>query len=241
MTDGFCWAAPLGGCSGPITSEHLVSKALLGKKAYHRIGNDPMHGEGSVYIKLGALSARILCKKHNGELGESADRAAKQLLDAFRAMRTPMSLRGARILRPVTRQVSGVNYGRWLCKTHCDLMFAYGMTPDVAYVRYAFGRELPAPVHFYLPATVGQNLRLGTHAPVVSWRRLVNTERPDLDAFSVTLSGYETLVCTIPYVWKGEPMIDRLGSIRMPTPVGEFRISFNWDGEPVVEERRTDA
>ena len=236
MNEGFCWAAPLGECEGPITSEHLVSKTLLGKKVFHRIGNDPLHGDGSVYIKHGALTAHILCEKHNQELGGTADDAARQLLSAFRAMRTPMSLRGARILRPVTRQISGVNYGRWLCKTHCDLMFAFGTTPHPAYVRYAFLRPLPNPVHFYLPAQVGQNLPLGNrNVPVVSWRRYTHDGEPEFDAFSVALSGYATLVSVLPLRQNGESMIDRLGSIRMPIPVGEFRISFNWSGEPAVQ------
>ncbi len=236
MNEGFCWAAPLGGCEGPITHEHLVSKALLGKRPWHRIGSDSNSGDGSVPIRFGDLKAHILCDKHNRELGSTADWAALRLFACLRDSHQPMSLPGSRILRPpADRRVSGVNFGRWLCKTHCDLMVANGRLPDTAYAFYAFARPLPRPVHFYFTGREGQQLRLADDRyPRVSWRQLINDADPGADIFSISLAGFETMVSTKPYTMHGRQMVDRVRELQWRTDLGMFRIVFDWTGEPAL-------
>ncbi len=234
--EGFCWAEPLGGCDGPITQEHLVSKSLSGAGVLHRIGNGPRDGGGPFDLRWGDLKARILCRKHNNELGGTADWAALRLFAHLKAINTPMSVPGSRILRPpFDRRVSGVSFGRWLCKTHCDIMFANGKLPDTAYAFYAFARPLPSPVHFYCTGLEGQQLRLADDRyPRVSWTQLINDADPGADIFSISLAGFETMVSTKPYTMHGRQMVDRVKVLQQPTALGMFRIVFDWTGEPPV-------
>lgn len=234
--EGFCWAAPLGGCDGPITPEHLVTRSLFGKRVVHRISNGPRDGGGPSEIRWGDLKAHILCQKHNSELGSTADWAALRLFAHLKAINNPMSLPGSRILRPpVDRRVSGVNFGRWLCKTHCDIMFASGKLPDAAYAFYAFARPLPRLVHFYYTGLEGQQLRLADDRyPRVSWTQLINDADPEADIFSISLAGFETMVSTKPYTMHGKQMVDRVKVLQQPTDLGMSRIVFGWTGEPPV-------
>jgi hypothetical protein len=89
-----------------------------------------------------------------------------------------MELPGSRVLRaPVDRQVSGVNFGRWLCKTHCNYMVAHGMTPDPAYPQYAFQKPTSKPIYIYLAAGVGEAMRLADgRDPVVGWKQLLTDD-----------------------------------------------------------------
>jgi hypothetical protein len=113
-----CWAASLGDCAGPITKEHLATEALLGRRVTVERGRGNIPPVVSRPISIQRLTANILCEKHNGDLGKTADAAAKRLLSALRRSSDPMSLRGSRILRPPKpRVVSGVNFGRG-CARH---------------------------------------------------------------------------------------------------------------------------
>jgi len=228
-----CWAENLGGCGGPITAEHLASKSLFGKRIRIRGG---LIGTPAVETSIKKLTANILCQKHNNELGRTADAAALQLYRHLKASHQPLQLPGSRILRPpVDRRVSGVNYGRWLCKTHCNFMVAHGMAPDPAYVRYAFGRPPNKAIYFYFAGGLGDPLRLADgREPVVSWSQLLSDDQPDLDAFLISLAGFPMAVATTPIRRNTSQMIDRILAVEWPTPLGLFRVVFDWTGDPGV-------
>jgi hypothetical protein len=236
MAEGVCWAAPLGGCGGPISGEHVITEALFGKRVRVEGATGPWLGEQTVESSIRKLKANILCREHNNELGRTADWAALRLQGHLKALREPMKLPGSRILRPpVDRRVSGVNFGRWLCKTHCNFMVVNGMTPDPAYVRYAFHRPLPRHVYFFFPGLLGDNLRfVDGRDPVVNWGHMVVDEDPSFDAFSMSLGGFQTIVSTGKVQRNGQDMIDRLNAMQQPTPLGTFRIVFDWSEEPPV-------
>ena len=84
-SEGVCWAAPVGGCGGPITGEHVVTEALLTKRILVEYAG-AIRGDERVAVPLRKLKANILCLKHNCELGRTADIAATRLLRALRAM-----------------------------------------------------------------------------------------------------------------------------------------------------------
>ena len=129
--------------------------------------------------------------------------------------------------------MSGANFGRWLCKTHCNFMVSSGMKPDPAYIRYAFGQPSEKSIYIYLAASPGDVLRLGDgRDPVVSWQQFLAPHEAEFDAFSVKLSGFESVVTTVPIQRNGEPMVDRLRLLELPTPLGAFRIVFEWTAEP---------
>lgn len=234
MSENQCWAATLGGCGGPITIEHVVTKALFGKRVRVEGPTGGWLDTEAVEISIRKLTANILCRDHNNELGRTADRSALRLLGHFRASQRPMKLPGSRILRPpVDRRLSGVEFGRWLCKTHCNFMIVNGMTPDPAYVRYAFLHPIPKPVYFFLACALGDNLRFADgRDPVVSWSQLIDDEQPGFDAFTISLSGFQTIVSTAPVQRNGKEMIDRIRVLEQQTVLGPFRIVFDWSGEP---------
>jgi hypothetical protein len=236
VSENKCWAATLGGCGGPITIEHVVTKALFGKRVRVDGHTGGWLGTEADEISIKKLTANILCQDHNNELGRTADRSARRLLDCFRASQQPMKLRGSRILRPpVDRRLSGVEFGRWLCKTHCNLMIVNGMTPDAAYVCYAFQRPIPKPVFFFLACSLGDNLRLAYgRDPVVSWSQFVDDGQSRFDAFTISLAGFRTIVSTAPVQRNGKEMIDRIRVLEQQTALGPFRIIFDWSGEPPV-------
>jgi hypothetical protein len=243
MSEGQCWAAHLGGCGGPITVEHLVSKSLLGEKPWFRVGHGESHSGESAEFHLGQMKANILCKAHNEELGRTADWEANRLLAALRAFHHPTVLRGSHIHRkPIRRELSGVNYARWLCKTHCNIMIAHGKQPDPTYVCYSFLHPLPSPVHFYFPAAVGETRHFAdARYAAVSWRQWLDDGRPTLDLFSITFGGFETVVSTIPLRAMGRSLLDRLRRMVVPTPLGPFHIDFDWDGEPRAQSANCDS
>ena len=229
--EGKCWAASLGGCGGTITREHLATESLFGTRIRVHGG---FFGTPPVETSIRKLTANILCRDHNKELGRTADAAALRLFRHFKASHHPLQLPGSRILRPpVERRVSGVNFGRWLCKTHCNFMVANGMTPDPAYMRYAFLHPPGKPIYIYLAVGLGDSMRVADgRDPVVSWSQFLADGQPSFDGFSVKLSGFETVVTTAPIRRNGQQMIDRIRTLEWPTPLGPFRIVFDWTGEP---------
>jgi hypothetical protein len=231
MSDEKCWAESLGGCGGPITSEHLATKSLFGNRIRIEGG---FLGTPAVETSIRKLTANILCRDHNSELGRTADAEARRLSRHLKASHSPMELPGSRILRPpVERRVSGVNFGRWLCKTHCNYMIVHGMIPDPTYVCYAFLHSPTKPIYFYLASGLGEALRLAdARDPVVSWSQFICDGKPDFDGFNISLAGFKMVVSTAPIQRNGLQMIDRIRMVEWPTPLGPFRIVFNWDGEP---------
>jgi len=219
--------------SGGGAREHLATKSLFGTRILVEGG---IFGAVGIETSIRKLTANILCEAHNNELGRTADAAALRLYRHLKASHDPMRLPGSRILQPpIERRVIGVHFGRWLCKTHCNYMIASGMKPDVAYIRYAFSHWPGKPIHFYLAIALGDTLRLADgRDPVVGWRQFLSDDQPDVDGVSITLAGFETVVTTAPAQRNGLQMIDRIRVLELPTPLGPFRIVFDWSGEPLI-------
>lgn len=235
MCEGKCWAAFLGGCGGSISKEHIVTEGLF-KKRVRVDGLDGWLGAPTLEIPLKKLTANILCKKHNNELGRTADFAAIRLLNHLKAIHRPMELPGSNILRPpVDRRVSGLNLGRWLCKTHCNLMIINGMVPDSEYIRYAFLRPITRPIYFFFAGQVGEEKRFAdSRDAVVSYWRLIAKDETSYDAFSISLAGFQTVVSLNPVQQNGKEMIDRINVLQQPTPLGMSKIILDWNDEPEV-------
>lgn len=231
MSGGKCWAESLGGCAGPITQEHLASKSLFEKRIRVEGG---LLGPPGVETSIKKLTANILCQKHNSELGRTADAAALQLYRHLQSSHQPMALPGSRIMRPpVEKRETGVNFGRWLCKTHCNFMVAQAMTPDPAYVRYAFLQPPAKPIYFYFAGGEGEPLRLADgRDPVVTWYQFLVEDSPGLDAFLISLAGFRMIVTTVPIMRNGLRMVDRIRVLQLQTSLGPFRIVIDWTGEP---------
>jgi hypothetical protein len=231
--DRRCWAGAYGECSGSITEEHVISKGLLGKRM--KIRGGPFGSELSD-LSVAALKAPILCKGHNNEFGRTADLAAQQLVRHLETSRDPLRLPGSRILRPpVAKRLSGIHFGRWLCKTHCNLMVINGMTPNPAYMAYAVQAHDRQPIYFYFPGAVGESLRLvEQNGPKFQWSQIISAGHDArFDGFQITLSGLPTVVSTRPLSRGPLPMLDRMKTLEWQTALGRYQIHFNWDTNSV--------
>ena len=153
-----CWAAPLGGCKGRITGEHLFTKSVFQGKTVQVTGA-PWFKGASKEIPLEAAVGNILCEHHNSALGSYADPAAKRLREALQdSVRNKpeetgtateyVKSPGGIILPKPTVTISGPHLGAWLCKTHCNMIANTKGTPAIEYVRYAFSPKNPRILFF---------------------------------------------------------------------------------------------
>lgn len=77
-----CWANCLGGCSGGMSQEHLISECLYDGEI--RVKGLPWCRETEKKITIATLTSGILCRRHNSALSD-VDAAAKQTLETLRA------------------------------------------------------------------------------------------------------------------------------------------------------------
>ncbi len=241
-----CWGALLNECSGPITNEHLLTEALFKRhviiKGIYAMpdGTCPewLTKQG-LDMSIRSLKAGVLCDYHNRVLGKTADRAAIDLQKALTALSNPMQLPGSRILRaPISKAISGVDYARWLCKTHCNISAANGQVPRMSYVQYAFGKRPEENLHFYTPVQVGQNVRIGRGR--INYALYFDKDDPGMRIFEITLCGLRTLVTPFPVDTKTTArlmhtdgsLMDRLVCIQQFTSLGWYRISLDWKDDP---------
>ena len=84
------------------------------------------------------------------------------------------------------------------------------MTPDPAYIRYAFQKQTDKPVYIYFAGATGEAVSLATSRnPPISWTQHL-ADDPSYDGFSASLAGFESIVTTAPVKRNGKPMLDRV-------------------------------
>lgn len=247
-----CWAAFLDECKGPITGEHLFTEALFKNRVTIK-GNYTMSNgscpqwltEQGLDIHIRQLKANILCNYHNKKLGEIADRVAIDLQKALLYFNKPKILKGSKIFRPPKSiTISGVNFARWLCKTHCNLMAVNGIVPNRSYVQYAFGYVPGQTLYFYTPARVGQKLPIGKGN--ISYVLYNDCKNPNIRIFKIMLAGLSTLVTTFAIDAKktarlmnlDASLLNRLRCIQQPTPLGWYKVFFDWSNDPCIVKKR---
>lgn len=135
-----CWANSLGDCAGPMSKEHVFSRAIARKQS-----NTAMAVVGMANMRDGPIGpdgpkARILCQHHNAGLSP-LDSEAKKLAEGLH-----LFVDGA---RHTTVHLSGLLLERWVLKTVINHMASgLGHTdkwlPSEPLVRIAYGLE-PMP------------------------------------------------------------------------------------------------
>ncbi len=159
-----CWAKPIGGCDGPMTREHLLSRALLPKEitiqGFSWCAHEPMS------IGRDSFTSKHLCQVHNNQLSV-ADKEAVRLRDylAQVVFRGPKAI-GQRTQSPFLR-LSGTLFARWLCKTHCNYRVSSKLEPNPDFVRYAFLHRPARELHFYSITQLGRKHRPSVDPPSV--------------------------------------------------------------------------
>jgi hypothetical protein len=148
-----CWAACLGDCDNKLSREHLVSDCPFIGDAV-RVQGFPWCRDEPMEIGLTALTAKILCVRHNNDLSP-VDESAGKAFDTLRQMTLFGNVRSKmkpRIWNVKTFSIDGKTLERWFLKTliniACDGTYPIGRDSDVPgraserLVRIAFGHSL---------------------------------------------------------------------------------------------------
>jgi hypothetical protein len=166
-----CWAACLGGCSDTISREHLVSRNLFVDEELTVEGFPWCKGQ-SVKVGLGALTSKILCKKHNSDLSD-VDAIGGKTFAAFRETRRLANIREKKqkyrwtIVRTT---IDGLGFERWCLKTLINLSYdrdkpigrdsLHPGKPSDRLVRIAYGLEpFVGKGGLYFITRVGMNIQ----------------------------------------------------------------------------------
>lgn len=238
-----CWAAPLGGCKGGITGEHLFSRSIFtGSKV--EVTGAPWFKGVSKEISLDAAVGNILCAYHNNTLGTYADPAAKLLREAMqdsvrnkpeetRTVTQYVKSPGGIILPKPTVTISGPALGAWLTKTHCNMIANTKGTPAIEYVRYAFEPRNP-DIHFYYPHVVGEEVAFTDvpHATYINFHELG-------EPFAIQVCGHWMLVSLQPIPALAGRFVERVREIRFRTLT--FVLDWRDDPPPPASHMRTQA
>lgn len=186
--NGSCWAHCIGGCSEKISREHVVSKALFFSSKV-RVSGLPWCREPKT-VGLNAVTAKILCTKHNAELGGEVDREAVHLMESLDKA-AEISLAAHKEGRVPDRvqvfEVSVPLLERWMLKTliNSTLDLEYVMvvgdtapsTSLDALVRIAFGQaRFVGEAGLYFAFHKGQEMNVGdeyTISPLIRGDRYI--------------------------------------------------------------------
>lgn len=203
-----CWAKGLGGCSGRITKEHYISRAVTGDCTIEVRGL-PGLANDSKKIHSSALARNMLCRAHNNGLSP-LDVAAGAAFDVFWGR------------RPVEPTIDGRLLERWCLKTCINIWYRRDdrspgapWEPPLEWVEIVFGRrEFGGYAGLYLvteavPEGVGAVGR-------VEWQARFPEGAPDPIGAIVRLGDrYFTLVADGRYELRGQkyrPSIVRWGN-----------------------------
>jgi hypothetical protein len=175
ITSGGCWAAPLGGCGGGISREHLVSKCVFPDQSIFVKGLDWCLGEPKE-VRIETLTAKILCKDHNSALSE-LDSEAGSAFDTIRDFtRTKISREQMPYINWASKQltVDSRKLERWCLKTLLNFSFGRNLivgpgthepgTVPLELARVAFGlEEFAVGRGIYMAFRQGETFNLDDH------------------------------------------------------------------------------
>jgi len=146
-----CWAACLGNCSGKISREHIVTKAISLDDEV-TVSGMPWCVEPKK-VGLASLTVKGLCVRHNSALSE-VDQEAVHFVEALRESWRLLQVRVARKdhrWRIVKFPIDGYLMERWFLKTLINVTYGRGVPigtdskdsglPSQSLVEVAFGRK----------------------------------------------------------------------------------------------------
>lgn len=114
-----CWAACLGDCGGKLSREHTVSECFWQGENI-TVRGDMWRATDPKQLKLASLTSKVLCQKHNSELGASVDgisaEAARIIRESMRLLEVRKRIRATRY-NVVRYTLNGVLWERWFLKT----------------------------------------------------------------------------------------------------------------------------
>ncbi len=155
-----CWAAKLGGCGGPLSREHLVSRSLFREHPDFHKSLLYMYGfswceDEPKPVGISSATSKILCRRHNSALSQLDSEAAR----AFDIL-TSLS---AAIVKPEhfskcesRYRINGLLLERWFLKTAINMiqvLYPAVFSPPTELIELAFGlRPFPPKAGLCLAA-----------------------------------------------------------------------------------------
>jgi hypothetical protein len=140
-----CYAGPLKDCSNKISREHYISKNLLQSLGVTISVSGLKFLDGERSLPAQALTAKILCERHNrplSPLDREAGRLFKSLRDMDAGLRTS-------VRKPTSEQViiNGADIERWCLKALAGLAMGGTVTsdafePGAPWVEILFGARM---------------------------------------------------------------------------------------------------
>lgn len=123
-----CFLHGFGPCGGKISGEHYISHSLLNAidaSGRSQVGGLPFQPQGMMQtFGNGALTAKVLCAKHNSDLS-CLDAEAKRAFQVFDAIdKDPASV-------PPYSSIDALLFERWMLKVICGLTAGAGWNDGV--------------------------------------------------------------------------------------------------------------
>lgn len=157
-----CWASFLGDCEGPLTGEHLVTRAVLGTKTSVRGFNwCPQEFKN---VGTAALTCNCLCGKHNSSLSP-VDYEIIKWKNAIERTSVPRPKKSL----PFLISLDGLLLGRWLAKTACTHAATDDKHVPAPLARYAFAQEDDPSIRVYCAFTRGEGMIWDTRHVGSNW------------------------------------------------------------------------
>ena len=197
-----CFARSTCDCSEKISREHYVSRGVLDLMQTLSLSGVRWHAPGETRTYgVEALTAKILCKRHNealAPLDSHAQRFAKAWLSAINHVSRP-----SRSERSEYHLVSGEAFERWLLKVFLGLLAGNIASSDHTpyndkinlniepLVAALFGQGLQAPKGLYFAPHVGE-----TTTNTTSFAHLRMDEQSNLYGLMANFYGYQWLLVT---------------------------------------------
>jgi hypothetical protein len=233
-----CWAHTLGGCGGPISREHVLSRGLY-VDGFVNVSGFPWCRERPARIGLASFVRNSLCRQHNSRLSP-VDQAGAA---AFRGLNPA----GGRTQSPSREiEVDGFLFERWVLKSVLNVLYDDEGSPGTDAVpalartfllKRTFGVEqMSYPMGLYIEDQVGQLIPASDDVAVVG--HIGAADR--LMGATVVIQGLRFLMWLRPEAAPTPEMFSPVKArlLFRPTDVsfgcpglGDFLVSFRWRAE----------
>jgi hypothetical protein len=212
--DKNCWAECLGGCSGGLSREHIVSEAFFEGESITVKGLD-WTGDDEQQIGINSAVSKILCRAHNSNLSP-LDAEIKTIRACFRKFSGLISKDDQ--TTEFLGTVDGIKFERWLLKTTINFIRSSPIKyldffPDPLLVEMAFGitpfnHKTGQGLYLVNPNLHGYMARVDNFVHVQPTILSV-AERSALFGALVTFCGFPFFLNTI------HPLTENLGELRV--------------------------
>jgi len=221
-----CYAANLGGCRPPISSEHFISRAILEQIGPKIVIDGLPWSNRQVALPATSLGSNVLCKHHNSLLSDVDVEAASMFryVKNFREGRSfgEIVLDGDKIERWTLKVLSGLLASGNMRRA--DGSSTKGFVPPVNWNRVLFGLDR-------MPADRGLHFFERPQGDAKELAVTINSHAADNRIYGITIQmlGLNLHLCLQKLVWeRPEKCILRPRGFYFPNIASTMK--FSWSG-----------